>query len=254
MLRLDGRAAIVTGGAAGLGLAIARAFTREGCSVALLDVDGAKAEASALALIADGARAIGIAADVSDAAAVDAAVARALAALGSLDILVNCAAIIGFGDVGDTPVEAWARVLAVNLTGTFLVSRAVVPLMLARGGGAIINLGSIAGLVGVARMAAYSATKGAIISLTRQMAADYSGRGIRVNCICPGIVPGTEMGRTVMETDASQEVRARRLAKYPIGRLAVPADVAAAAVFLASSDAAFVTGVVLPVDGGMTAI
>ena len=99
-----------------------------------------------------------------------------------------------------------------------------------------------------------SATKGAIVSLTRQMAADYSGRGIRVNCICPSVVPGTQMGRTVLATDPDDEARARRLAKYPIGRLAEPEDIAAAAVFLASDEASFVTGVAFAVDGGMTAV
>lgn len=253
-MRLSGRNAIITGGAAGLGLAIAQAFTREGGSVALLDIDGAKAEASAAGLASAGARAIGIAADVADREAVNAAVSRARLELGSLDILVNNAAIAGFGRVDNTSVDEWDRILAVNLTGTFLVSRAVVPIMLEHSRGAIINLGSIAGLVGVAGMAAYSATKGAVVGLTRQMAADYSGRGIRVNCICPGIVPRTDMGRTVLGTDPNDEARARRLAKYPIGRLAEPEDIAAAAVFLASDEASFVTGVAFAVDGGMTAI
>lgn len=254
-MRLSGRNAVITGGAAGIGLAIARAFISEGGSVALVDIDGARATASAAALAGAGGRAIGIAADVTDGGAVDRAVQRARSELGSLDILVNNAAVAGFGGVDSTSREDWERVLAVNLTGTFLVSRAVVPVMLEQGRGAIINVGSIAGLVGVAGMAAYSASKGAIVSLTRQMAADYSGRGIRVNCICPGIVPRTEMGRTVLEViDTDADAGARRLAKYPIGRLAQPEDVAAAALFLASADTAFVTGVVLPVDGGMTAI
>ena len=147
-MRLGGRNAIVTGGAAGLGLAIAHAFTCEGGSVALLDVDGAMAEASAADLASTGARAIGIAADVADRDAVDAAVSRARSELGSLDILVNNAAIAGFGRVDNASVDEWDRILAVNLTGTFLVSRAVVPVMLEQGRGAIINLGSIAGLVG----------------------------------------------------------------------------------------------------------
>ena len=254
-MRLSGRNAVITGGAAGLGLAIAHAFTTEGASVALVDIDAARAEASAADLAGAGGRAIGIAADVTNSDAVDAAILRARSELGSLDVLVNNAAVAGFGGVDSTSLEAWERVLAVNLTGTFLVSRAVVPVMLEQGRGAIINLGSIAGLVGVAGMAAYSATKGAIVSLTRQMAADYSGRGIRVNCICPGIVPGTEMGRTVLEVvDPDADARARRLAKYPIGRLAQPEDVAAAALFLASDEAGFVTGIALAVDGGMTAI
>jgi NAD(P)-dependent dehydrogenase (short-subunit alcohol dehydrogenase family) len=255
--RLGGRTAVITGGAAGLGLAIARAFATEGASVVLMDIDGARAEASAAQLAGAGAgsRGMGIGADITDGGAVDAAILRARSELGSIDILVNNAAVAGFGGVDSMSREAWERVIAVNLTGTFLVSRAVVPVMLEQGRGAIINIGSIAGLVGVAGMAAYSATKGAVVSLTRQMAADYSGRGIRVNCICPGIVPGTVMGRTVMETnDTAPDARAKRLAKYPIGRLAEPGDVAAAALFLASDEASFVTGLVMPVDGGMTAI
>jgi NAD(P)-dependent dehydrogenase (short-subunit alcohol dehydrogenase family) len=144
--------------------------------------------------------------------------------------------------------------MAVNVTGTFLASKAVLPGMLARGRGAIVNFGSVAGMVGIPTMAAYCAAKGAVINLTRQMAADYSGKGVRVNVVCPGTVASTGMGQQLLGSDASPEVKARRLAKYPMGRFAVPEDIAEAVIFLLSSQAAFVSGAAFAVDGGMTAI
>jgi NAD(P)-dependent dehydrogenase (short-subunit alcohol dehydrogenase family) len=144
--------------------------------------------------------------------------------------------------------------MAVNVTGTFLASKAVLPGMLARGRGAIVNFGSVAGMVGIPTMAAYCAAKGAVINLTRQMAADYSGKGVRVNAVCPGTVASTGMGQQLLGSDTSPEVKARRLAKYPMGRFAVPEDIAEAVIFLLSSQAAFVSGAAFAVDGGMTAI
>jgi NAD(P)-dependent dehydrogenase (short-subunit alcohol dehydrogenase family) len=252
--RLAGRHAIVTGGAAGIGLAIARAFVREGAAVALVDVDEAKAVASAADLATGGARAVGVGASVTDEAAVTAAVERARAELGAVDILVNNAGIAVFGRVDDTPLADWERVIGVNVTGTFLVSRAVIPHMLEGGRGAIVNLGSVAGLVGIGGMAAYCAAKGAIVNLTRQMSADYAGKGIRVNCVCPGTVGTTDLGRQLLGTDTSEEARLRRLAKYPIGRLGEPEEIAEAVTFLVSDEASFVTGAAFAVDGGMTSI
>src|SRR3981081_3998875 len=158
--RLARRHAIVTGGAAGIGLAIARAFVREGAAVALVDVDEAKAAVSAEELAGAGTRAIGLGADVTDEAGVASAVERARSDLGSLDILVNNAGIAVFGRVDNTSLADWDRVLGVNLTGSFLMSRSVVPLMLEQNRGAIVNLGSVAGLVGIGGMAAYCAAKG----------------------------------------------------------------------------------------------
>lgn len=252
--RLAGRHAIITGGAAGIGLAIARAFIREGASVALVDVDEAKAVASAADLASGGAQAVGFGASVTDEAAVATAVERANEVLGSIDILVNNAGIAVFGRVDNTPLADWERVVGVNVTGTFLVSRAVVPLMLEHGHGAIVNLGSVAGLVGIGGMAAYCAAKGAIVNLTRQMSADYAGKGIRVNCVCPGTVGTTDLGRQLLGTDTSEEARLRRLAKYPIGRLGEPEEIAEAVLFLVSDEASFVTGAAFAVDGGMTSI
>jgi NAD(P)-dependent dehydrogenase (short-subunit alcohol dehydrogenase family) len=142
--------------------------------------------------------------------------------------------------------------MAVNVTGTFLCSQAVLPLM-KQGGGSIVNMASIAGLIGIPKMPAYCASKAAVIGLTRQMAADYTSRGIRVNCICPGRIAGTELDRWIMDTDNDEITRAK-MDKYPIGRFGKPEEIAQAALFLASAESSFMSGSVLTVDGGMTAI
>lgn len=252
--RLAGRNAIVTGGAAGIGLAIATAFVREGANVALIDIDAGKAEASAATLSGSGTRVVGFGANVADETAVAAAVDAAHAALGSLDTLVNNAGIAVFGRVDNTELADWDRVMAVNVTGTFLMSRAVVPHMIEGGRGAIVNLGSVAGVVGVGGMAAYCAAKGAVVNLSRQMSTDYAPKGIRVNCICPGTVGTTDLGRSLLGSDTSEAAMAKRLAKYPLGRFGEPEEIAEAILFLVSDEASFVTGAVFSVDGGMTSI
>lgn len=252
--RLSGRKIVITGGAAGIGFSTAGQLVREGAAVALLDIDGAAAEASAKSLSADGATAFGTACDVSDEASVGRAVDAARAALGPLDGLFNNAGIVGVGSVHDSAADSWHKVWAVNVTGTFLVSRAVLPEMIAARRGSIVNVGSVAGLVGIPTMAAYCAAKGAIVNLSRQMGAEYAKHGIRVNCVCPGTVADTAMGRSILGNDTSEEAMNRRLAKYPIGRFGDPDDIAEAVTFLLSDAARFCVGSIFAVDGGMTAI
>ncbi len=252
--RLKGQAIAITGGGAGIGLAVATAALREGAKVALIDLDGDLAGRSAASLRKQGHEAAGFGADVTNAAGIAAALELAGQSIGPLTGLVNNAGIAGFGSVHDADPQAWDRIMAVNVTGTFLASKAVLPGMLARRKGSIVNFGSVAGLVGIPTMAAYCAAKGAIVNLTRQMAADYSGKGVRVNAVCPGTVASTGMGQQLLGSDTSPETQARRLSKYPMGRFGNPEDIAEAVVFLLSDQAAFVSGAAFAVDGGMTAI
>jgi len=222
--------------------------------VALLDLDDNAAQASARALASEGAKAFGIGCDVTDAGGVERAVAAAREVIGPIDGLFNNAGIAGFGSVHESTPESWQRVWSVNVTGTFFASRAVLPEMIAAKRGAIVNVGSVAGLVGIPGMAAYCAAKGAIVNLTRQMAAEYAKHGIRVNCVCPGTVAATAMGHQLLGSDTSEEAMAKRLAKYPIGRFGKPEEIAEAVTFLLSDAASFCVGSIFAVDGGMTAI
>ena len=247
--RLAGKVAIVTGGGSGIGRAAALRFAAEGAAVLVADVAGATAEAVAKEATAAGGRALGTAVDVTDRDQVTAMVERAVAELGGVDVLMTAAGIIAFGDVTETDPDVWERVLAVNLTGAYLCARAVIPLMVARGGGSIVTISSSTGAHDAAPgTAAYIASKGGVAMLTKAMAVDHAAAGVRVNAIAPGPT-ATPMLQAVMSPD---ELRAFGQA-MPIGRLADPAELAAAALFLASDDASYVTGAVFAVDGGQTA-
>ena len=248
--RLKGKVVAITGGASGIGFATAQACDREGARLALIDLDGAAAEASA-AKLKD---AKGYAGNVTDEAGMQAAFDAILKDFGQIDGLANNAGIADFAPVHEETLAGWERQMAVNVTGTFLASRAVLPGMLERGSGSIVNFGSVAGMCGIPTMAAYCAAKGAVVNLTRQMAADYSAKGVRVNAVNPGTVASTGMGQQLLGSDMDPETEAKRLAKYPIGRFGTPEDIAEAVVFLLSDQAAFVTGALFAVDGGMTAI
>lgn len=254
MNRFQGKQAVITGGATGMGYDIARRLGKEGASLAILDINEAALSDASQALRAEGIAANAYQVDVSDPHQIAETFSKLIAdCSGTLDILINNAGIADFGTVETTEFDAWNKMMAVNLNGTYLCSKAALPAMKQRGG-TIVNFGSIAGMVGIPNMAAYCTSKAAVIGLTKQMAVDYSKLGIRVNCICPGMIADTDMGRQILGTDVSEQLMKLRLSKYPIGRFGKSEEIVAAVLFLASDEASFVCGSAFTVDGAMTAI
>jgi NAD(P)-dependent dehydrogenase (short-subunit alcohol dehydrogenase family) len=251
-MTLTGRVALVSGAGGGIGRAISLAFVEVGAAVACCDIDLRSAEETARLVQNAGGRAIARRCDVAVEAESLAVVAVAHDAFGRLDILVSGAAPYDpSGTVLETSLADWERVLAVNLTGSFLLSRAALPRMIAGGGGSIIFIASQLGRVGSGGRAAYCATKGALIQLAKVMAIDHAAQNIRVNTLSPGAV---ETQRTLDRYGSFEAARERLGPKHLLGRLGHPQEIAAAAVFLASDGASFVTGSDLLVDGGYTAI
>lgn len=253
-MKLEGKAAIITGGTSGIGMATALLFVKEGCSVAIAARDQGRGKDAAARLSAPGGKGLFVSCDVSRSSDCRRVVEQAVDAFGRLDILVNNAGVIYVNrDVVDTTEEEWDSTMDANLKGTFLMSQAAVPHIRQAGGGAIINTGSVFGLVAGSGVAAYCAAKGAVVMLTRAMAVDHAVDNIRVNCLCPGSVD-TPMLRKEMEDLGGTALQGPKFAaRHPMNRISSPEEVARAALFLASDDASFITGAVLPVDGGRSA-
>jgi NAD(P)-dependent dehydrogenase (short-subunit alcohol dehydrogenase family) len=243
---LDGRRALVTGGASGIGEATCRALTAAGASVIIVDLDRARAESLAATLPGATVKIF----DIAD----EAAVTAALSDVTALDILVNSAGIGLVGSIEETAAADLDRLMRVNIGGTFLMTRALMPQLLASPAGSIVNLGSVAGLVGIKLRFAYCATKGAVVAMTRQLAVEYAGR-LRINCICPGTVdtPFVEGYLEKYHAHEKDKVRAELNQRQPVGRLGKPDEIAHLVLYLCSMEAAFVTGSVVTIDGGWTA-
>ena len=248
-MRLKDKVAIVTGAASGIGKATATVFAEHGAKVVVADINEDSANQTVTTIRDAGNKAIYVQTDVTTLDNTERMVQETLNTYGKLDILVSSAGIAMRLPVADLPEEDWHRCLNVNLTGVYLCAKAAIPTMQKNGGGSIINLSSIYGLVGADVRAAYVASKGGVTNLTRGMALDYAEDNIRVNCICPGFVE-TPLVAGVIKTPEEYKTLAD---KHPMRRLAQPEEIAYGALYLASDESAFVTGIALPIDGGYTA-
>jgi NAD(P)-dependent dehydrogenase (short-subunit alcohol dehydrogenase family) len=251
MGRLDGKVAVITGAASGIGAACALRFAEEGASIAGLDIQDAPGP-DYEAAVKLAAKSHYIKADVRDRAAVDAAIDEFAERVGAPDILINSAGVAGGGAVHMLSDEDWDKVVDINLKGTFIVSRAVLPKMIESGGGNIVNIASVEGLEGFEGGSAYNASKGGVVILTKNMAIDYARKGVRVNAICPGFIE-TPMFQQVLGLEGIAAIRDKIRDAHQLGRFGEPREIANAALFLASDEASFVTGHPLVVDGGFTA-
>jgi len=248
--RLRNKVALITGGASGIGRATALLFAHEGAAVAIADLNEKGGNAAVAEIVASGGKAIFVRADVTRAADCRSAVECTIRELGTINILFNNAGIIRRASVVELIEEDWDRVLAVNVKAMFLMSREVIPGMIKAGGGSIINMASGWGLAGGPKAAAYCASKGAVVLMTKAMAVDHGRQNIRVNCLCPGDT-NTNMLRAEAQQLGEREAQfLAESARRPLGRVGRPEEIAKAALYLASDAASFVTGTALVVDGG----
>lgn len=247
-MKLQGKVAFVTGFGSGLGQAIAVLFAIEGAAVMGTSKTEAKGRETLEMIHKIGGKALFRAGDVGNFKQMEAVVEEAVKNFGGLDIVVNSAGVRTNGSITEITEEAWDRTIDTNLKGVFVVSRLAIPEMIKRGGGVIINIAARSGITGQAGRAAYSASKGGVVTLSEAMAMDHAGQKIRVNCICPGPT------RTPMVDTSTPEKLSQYRTRVPIGRIGEPEDVAHAALYLASDEASMVTAAILPVDGGMRLI
>ncbi|MCC7207954.1 MAG: SDR family oxidoreductase [Anaerolineae bacterium] len=252
-MRFQSKVVAVTGAALGIGYAAAAAFAREGAAVALVDRDAERAESAVKALADEGLSVIYVQADVSREDDVRQMIDRILARWGRLDVLVNNAGIYAQGDVTATDAATWERILAVNLTGAFLCTKYAAQAMIAAGGGAIVNVASEAGLVGIKGQVAYNVSKAGMIALTRSCAVDLAERAIRVNAVCPGTTDTPLVQAAVNRAPDPAEARRKLEQARPMNRLGAPDEIASAILYLASSESGYATGAALSIDGGYTA-
>ncbi|MCE5249232.1 3-oxoacyl-[acyl-carrier-protein] reductase [bacterium] len=245
MKRLEGKTALITGGAQGIGMVIAQRFVSEGAQIALCDINPETAERTAQVLSGEGGIVKAFVMNVANEESVNSAIKSIADEFGKIDILINNAGITRDNLMLRMKTEDWNAVISVNLTGTFLVSRAVIKMMLKAHYGRIINIASVVGVVGNPGQVNYSASKAGIIGMTKTMAKEFASRSVTVNAIAPGFI------QTEMTEHLPQEAKDAFLTVIPLNRPGLPEDVAGAAVFLASDDAAYITGQVICVDGGM---
>jgi meso-butanediol dehydrogenase / (S,S)-butanediol dehydrogenase / diacetyl reductase len=252
-MRLEDKVCIITGGGSGIGRASALLFAQEGALIAVADKRGASAQKVAAECAAKGAQAIGIEADVSQAADVKRMVDATLEKFGRLDVLVNNAGYGITGSVVETDEAAWDALMAVNVRGVFLCSKYAIPAMKRNGGGTIVNTASVVAAVGIANRAAYCASKGAVAALTRAIAIDHVGDGIRCNAVAPGTIDTPYFSEILGKAADPDAVRKALAARQLLGRLGTPEEIAAGILFLAGDESRFATGTILTLDGGMTA-
>lgn len=253
MMKFEDKKVFISGGATGIGQATALLFAHQGAIVTIFDRDSENGEKCLKKILNSGGRGIFIFGNLIYPDDVEKAVKQSSHTFGGIDILINNAGVESPYSVHEMPIEEWDRVMAVNLRGMYLMAKAVIPIMKKSGGGAIVNTASISGLLGWPVSAAYCASKGGVIQLTKQMAVDYAQDNIRVNCVAPGTTLTPLIERIFQQEPEPEKAKQKISQMHPLGRFAQPEEIAQAILFLASEDASFITGAVLPVDGGYTA-